>query len=158
MPTSKAFVTRRMLAPLTKETMTGAFVSNFLICSKAYSSLVPHFLDLPMHVRPHKRLDIVEIPRRTDPGKLLSLDWFWGFGASTCRFHSLLGDLQPLSREHFSHVLQAQLAHVLQAQPMLFKLSSYVVEVFIKFLGVTAKYSHICFLEAGHCQCLYCSS
>ena len=74
MPTSKAFVTRRILASLTKETMTRAFVSNFLICSKAYSSLVPHFLDLPMHVRSHKRLDIVEIPRRADPGKLLSLD------------------------------------------------------------------------------------
>ena len=74
MPTSKAFVIRRVLASLTKENMTRAFVSNFLICSKAYSSLVPHLLDLPMHVRSHKRLDIVEIPRRTDPGKLLSLD------------------------------------------------------------------------------------
>ena len=74
MPTSKAFVTRWILASLTKETMTGAFFSNFLICSKAYSSLVPHFLDLPMHVRSHTWLDIVEIPRRADPGKLLTLD------------------------------------------------------------------------------------
>lgn len=74
MPTSKAFVTRRILASLTKEKMTGAFVSNFLICSKAYSSLVPHFLDLPMHAWSHKRLDIVKIPRRADPGKLLTLD------------------------------------------------------------------------------------
>ena len=95
MPTSKAFVTRRILASLTKETMTRAFVSNFLIRSKAYSSLVPHFLGLPMHVRSHKRLDIVEIPRRADPGKLLSLDWFWGFGASTVASTLLLEICRP---------------------------------------------------------------
>ena len=95
MPTSKAFVTRRILASLTKETMTRAFVSNFLICSKAYSSLVPHFLDLPMHVRSHKRLDIVEIPRRADPGKLPTLDWFWGFGASTVASTLLLEICSP---------------------------------------------------------------
>ena len=95
MPTSKASVTRWILASLTKETMTGAFVSNFLICSKAYSSLVPHFLDLPMHVRSHKRLDIVEIPRRADPGKLPTLDWFWGFGASTVASTLLLEICSP---------------------------------------------------------------
>ena len=95
MPTSKAFVTRRILASSTNENMTGAFVSNFLICSKAYSSLVPHFLDLPMHTRSHKRLDIVEIPRRADPGKLLTLDWFWGFGASTVASTLLLEICSP---------------------------------------------------------------
>ena len=65
-----------------------------------------------------------------------------GFWCVNSRFHSPLGDLQPLSREHFSHVLQAQPAHVLQAQPMLFKLAYYFVEVFIMFLVVTANYSH----------------
>lgn len=44
--------------------MTGAPISNFLICSKASLSLVSHFLDLPVHVRSHKGLDIVENPGR----------------------------------------------------------------------------------------------
>ena len=129
--------------------MTGALISNFLICSKASLSLVPHFLDLPVHVRSHKGLDIVENPGRefgTELGISREASCFrliLGFRCVNDRFHSPLGDLQPLSREHFSHVLQAQLAHVLQAQPMLFKLASYVVEVFIMFLVVTAKYSHI---------------
>ena len=74
---------------------TVTFVSNFLICSKAYSSLVPHFLDLPMHVRSLERFDIVEIPRRADPGKLLTLDWFWGFGASTVASTFLLEICNP---------------------------------------------------------------
>lgn len=107
--------------------MTGA-LSNFLIYSKASLSLVPHFLDLPVHVRSHKGLDIVENPGRE-------------FGTE-----SPLGDLQPLSREHFSHVLQAlgsnDTLFTVMGHPMLFKLCVLLCQGFIMFLMVTANYSH----------------
>ena len=93
--------------------MTGALIGNFLICSKASLSLVPDFLDLPVHVRSHKGPDIVENPGR-EFGTELGIPWeasyfrlILGFRCVNDRFHSPLGDLQPLSREHFSHVLQA---------------------------------------------------
>ena len=119
--------------------MTGALISNFLICSKASLSLVPHFLDLPVHVRSHKGLDIVENPGRefgTELGISREASCFrliLGFRCVNDRFHSPLGDLQPLSREHFSHVLQAlgsnDTLFTVMGQPMLFKLAYYFVKV-----------------------------
>ena len=86
--------------------MTKAPISNFLICSKASLSLVSHFLDLPVHVRSHKGLDIVENPGR-EFGTELGISREASYFRLILWFHSPLGDLQPLSREHFSHVLQA---------------------------------------------------
>ena len=69
-----------------------------------------------------------------------------GFWCVNSRFHSPLGDLQALSREHFSHVLQVlgsnDTLFTVKGQLMLFKLAYYFVEVFIMFLVVTANYSH----------------
>ena len=81
--------------------MTGTPISNFLICSKASLSLVPHFLDLPVHVRSHKGLDIVENPRRefgTELGISREASYFrliLGFGASTIASILLLEICSP---------------------------------------------------------------
>ena len=112
--------------------MTGALISNFLICSKASLSLEPYFLDLPVHVRSHKGLDIVENPGR-EFGTELGISREASYFRLILWFHSPLGDLQPLSRAHFSHVLQAlgsnDTLFTVMGHPMLFKLACYFVKV-----------------------------
>ena len=121
--------------------MTGAPISNFLICSKASLSLVSHFLDLPVHVRSHKGLDIVENPGRefgTELGISREASYFrliLGFGeicspspVSTSPMYSKL--LAPMT--HFSQLWSS---HALQTYVLL-------CQGFIMFLMVTASYSH----------------
>ena len=63
------------------------------------------------------------------------------------RLHSILGDLQPLHCEHFSHVIHAlgsnDTLFIVKGQSMLFKLSHYFVKVFTMLLVVTTNYSPI---------------
>ena len=91
------------------------FGSNFLICLKVSSSLVPYLQGLPLHVRSHQELDIAENPRMNfaqnweDPQKYRT-NVFWSILGSrgiNSGFHFLLGCLHSLSCEDFSHVLHA---------------------------------------------------
>lgn len=144
--------TRRVSASLAKWAMTGAFFSNFLICSKASSSLVSHFQDLPVLVRSHKRLDIVENPGMdfaqnwADPRKLLTSDGFWGLGASTTASTLLLEICSPSpvsDSPMYSMLLARMTLFIVKGQPMHFKLAHYFVKVFIMLPVVTANYSYI---------------
>ena len=115
--------------------MTGAFVSNFLICSKSSSYLVPHFQDLPVHVRSHNGLDIVE-----------TQGWVWhriGHIPRSFSFRICFGVLVrqqslPLS----SWRPAAPPVRTSTMYSMLFKLAHHFVKVFIMLLVVPPNYSH----------------